>query len=121
VYDRGSNAVYTYDSPSHGSLGSPVARTVLAGPLDAPAQFAFSSDMNALYVANNSDNNSLYEFAFPAGKAISSISVGGLPFGVALFPKQFPHERKRQPRIVAGAPSLATVSFQNGRSRRPER
>jgi DNA-binding beta-propeller fold protein YncE len=89
IFDQGSNTVYTYNAPSGGSLGSPVAHAHLAGSLDAPAEFAFTSDMKNLYVANNSDNNSVYEFAYPAGGKVSSISVGGLPFGVALFPKQF--------------------------------
>jgi len=91
IFDDGTDAVDTYEPPKGGSLGSPVARTVLGTPLDAPAQFAFTADMQDLYVANNSDNNSLYEFAYPrSGGAVSSISVGGLPFGVALFPKQDP-------------------------------
>jgi hypothetical protein len=90
IFDQGSNTVYTYNPPSGGSLGSPVASTRLHRPLDAPAQFAFTSDMNDLYVANNSDNNSVYKFAYPTGGRLGSISVGGLPFGVALFPKQLP-------------------------------
>ena len=91
IFDLGSNTVYTYHAPSDGSLGSPVAHTRLGGSLDAPAEFAFTSDMKNLYVANNSDNNSVYEFAYPAGGEVGSISVGGNPFGVALFPKQYPH------------------------------
>jgi hypothetical protein len=89
IFDQTSNTIYTYKRPLHGSLGSPVASTVLTGQLDAPAQFAFTTDMRDLFVANNSDNNSVYEFPYPGGgNAVSSISVGGLPFGIALFPKQ---------------------------------
>jgi hypothetical protein len=92
VFDQGSNTIYTYNPPVGGSLGSPVARTVLGGTfLNGPAQFAFTKDMKDFYVANNSDNNSLYEYRYPAGGGpVSSISVGGLPFGVALFPKERP-------------------------------
>jgi sugar lactone lactonase YvrE len=90
LFDETKNAVDTYGPPTGGTLGAPLARTVLRGTLDAPAQFAFASDMNDLYIANNSDNNSLFEFGYPSGAAVASIPIGGLPYGVAIYPKVLP-------------------------------
>jgi hypothetical protein len=90
ILDYG-NTVYTYNPPSHGSLGSPVATTVLEG-VGTSGAFAFTRDMKDLYTVNYNDDGTVYEYAYPAGGAsVSSFgSSGSYPFGVAIFPAQYP-------------------------------
>jgi hypothetical protein len=95
VFDMKRDIIFTYGPPVNGLLGTPIADTVVRGtetnPLNAPAQFAFTSDMHHLYIANNSDNSVVYEFGYPRGVRTTDFSIGGTPFGVAVFPKQYPH------------------------------
>ena len=91
ILDYG-NIVYTYNPPSHGSLGSPVATTVLDG-VGTSGAFAFTRDMKDLYTVNYNDDGTVFEYAYPAGGAsVSSFEDdGSYPFGVAVFPAQYPH------------------------------
>jgi len=89
IDDQSGFAVFTYNPPSGGSLGSPVATTPLTGASD-PVTYAFTNDMADLYTADAGLGVS-EEFAYPAGGApASSITVGGQPIGAAVIPTQFP-------------------------------
>jgi hypothetical protein len=92
ILDYG-NTVYTYNPPAHGSLGSPVATTVLDG-VGTSGAFAFTRDMKDLYTVNYNDNGTVFEYAYPAGggNVFSFDSGGSYPFGVAVFPAQYPRK-----------------------------
>jgi hypothetical protein len=93
ILDYGST-VYTYNPPTHGSLGSPIATTVLAG-VGTSGSFAFTRDMSDLYTLNYNDNGIVLEYAYPpGGKSVSSFGSQGYPFGVAVFPTQYPRNGK---------------------------
>jgi hypothetical protein len=90
IDDQEGFAVYTYDAPKSGSLGSPIKTTDLTGSGD-PVSFAFNGDNRVLWTADASDE-AANEFRYPAGgdtKKVISVS-GGEPIGVALFPASTP-------------------------------
>lgn len=89
VDDQSGSALYTYNAPVNGSLGSPVSTTSLSGVSD-PVTFSFTKNTADLYTADAGLAQS-QEFAYPAGgAAVSSINVGGQPIGVVVFAPQFP-------------------------------
>jgi hypothetical protein len=93
------DAVYTYNPPVGGSLGSPVLVTPITGSNDAQA-FAFTKNMASLYVAtiyNRPDfaRADVQQDAYPAGgKALSGFHFGGSPDGIAVIPTQYPKDQK---------------------------
>jgi hypothetical protein len=93
IEDAGNKAIYTYDPPSGGSLGTPTQITLL-GESENPWTFAFTKNMTNLYTAENSLNGNALEYAYPTGGApVSTLPVGdssGGPYGTAVIPTQFP-------------------------------
>jgi hypothetical protein len=89
-----SNAIFTYNPPVGGSLGSPVSKTVIQGASE-PIQFAFTKDMSSFYLADIY-NVEVEQFAYPAGgNALSSnINAGFHPTGVAVIATQYPKLQK---------------------------
>jgi hypothetical protein len=89
IEDAHSHAIFTYNPPSGGSLGTPTQITQL-GESENPLTFAFTKNMADLYVADN-DLGDAFEYTYPAGgTAVSTITVGGNPFGTAVIPTQYP-------------------------------
>jgi len=89
IGDQDGAAIYTYNTPKHGSLGNPIKTTGLTGSGDA-VTFAFTSTNKDLWIAD-AFNEALLEFKYPkGGSALHSISVGGETIGVALVPAQVP-------------------------------
>lgn len=90
IDDQEGFAVYTYNAPVKGSLGSPIKTTALSGSGD-PVTYAFTSTNADLWTADASDAAS-NEFAYPkGGSALHSIPVtGGEPIGVAIVPAEVP-------------------------------
>jgi len=87
IDDQDAATVYTYAPPKNGSLGSPIETTSLSGSSDA-VTFAFTSTDGDLWTADAGLAESL-EFAYPAGgSAVTTITVGGQPIGVAVVPAQ---------------------------------
>jgi len=93
IEDAVNKAIYTYNAPSAGSLGTPTQITPL-GTSEIPWTFAFTKNMTDLFTADNSLNGNAFEYAYPAGgAAVSTLPVGdssGGPFGTAVIPTQFP-------------------------------
>jgi hypothetical protein len=89
VDDQENFAVYTYNPPSGGSLGSPISTTSLGGSED-PVTFAFKIHNHNLYTADVAGVAN--EYSYPAGgNPTNVISVsGGEPIGVAVIPTQMP-------------------------------
>ncbi|MBD5656486.1 MAG: hypothetical protein IAI50_15085 [Candidatus Eremiobacteraeota bacterium] len=93
------HSIYTYNPPIGGSLGSPVVTTTLTAAF-GPEAFAFSKNMNSLYLANCcSGPNSYYtvvvQEAYPAGgQALSRIPTHGQSGGITVIPAQFPKVQK---------------------------
>jgi hypothetical protein len=89
VDDQSGAAIYTYNPPKNGSLGSPIKTTGLNGSGDA-VTFAFTQSNKDLWTADAAFGDS-FEFAYPAGgSAVKTISVGGQPIGVAVVPAALP-------------------------------
>lgn len=91
IGDQDAAAIYSYNPPSGGSLGSPVDTTVLSGSGDA-VTYAYKVHNRNLYAADavNLDAN---EWAYPAGgSAENSFAVPGAsePLGTAVIPVQMP-------------------------------
>jgi hypothetical protein len=90
IMDQGPGpAIYTYNPPVSGSLGSPIATTPLGGSFD-PVSFAFdkgtmhASTADAELVSSN-------KYAYPAGGSpirIRKLPRGGLPVGIAITPTE---------------------------------
>jgi hypothetical protein len=94
ILDGGTN-IYTYNPPSGGSFGTPIQTTSLGGGLEFAYLFAFTKSMADLYVADD-DTPNAFEYAYPAGGTpLSTINVGGQPFGVAVIPTQIPTNTSR--------------------------
>jgi hypothetical protein len=90
IEDADSLAIYTYNPPSGGSLGAPTRMTPLGGS-SFPLSFAFTKDMTNLYLADGGNAQDAAEYAYPTGgKAVSTITVGGAPYGTAVIPTQYP-------------------------------
>jgi hypothetical protein len=82
-------AIYTYDRPKNGSLGSPVTTTPLTGSA-GPYDFAFAASGDQLYVADYL-NRAIEEYAYPAGgNAEATIPIGDTTQGVAVTPPVVP-------------------------------
>ena len=89
ILDQESSTIYTFNQPVKGSLGNPIATTVLTGSSD-PVTFAFTKSNKDLWGAD-AGNPGIAEFAYPAGgNPIKSFSEGGEPIGVALVPAEQP-------------------------------
>ena len=89
IDDQTGAAVYTYNPPKNGSLGNPIATTPVTGSSD-PVTVALTSNNKDLWTADAGLGQS-NEFAYPKGGSIlKSITVGGLPIGVALVPADKP-------------------------------
>jgi hypothetical protein len=82
-------AIYTYNPPISGSLGSPVATTPLAGAND-PVTFAFDKGMRHVFTAD-AGLVSAIDYAYPAGGSplrTHKLPRSGLPIGVATIPTE---------------------------------
>jgi len=91
IDDQEGFAVYTYNQPKKGSLGSPVETTPLTGAGD-PVNIALVSTDKDLWDADAS-TLTVNEFAYPkGGSAIDTItpSGAGLLIGVAVTPAEVP-------------------------------
>jgi len=89
IDDQTGLAVYTYNPPKAGSLGSPIHTTALTGAGD-PVTFAFTNTLTDLWTADASLAES-NEYKYPAGGSpVKTISVGGQPIGVAVVPAEIP-------------------------------
>jgi len=88
IQDIANEAIYTYNRPSGGSLGTPTQTTPLGGS-ETPGTFAFTKDMANLYVADSNLGDAL-EYAYPSGGApVSTIALAGAA-GIAVIPTQYP-------------------------------
>ena len=95
VTDQTTAAIYTYDPPSGGSLGAPVAITPLEGPAGS---FAFTKNMRTLFTAGSGGGE---KYNYPAGgQPTLSFDVAGEPIGIAVLPTQFPKARTHPLRIL---------------------
>jgi hypothetical protein len=82
VLDKFYGAIYTYDPPKNGTLGSPVATTPLTSS-DA-IDFTFLASGKDVYTADY-DQGTAKEYDYPAGGAAKkSIAVGGVNDGIAV-------------------------------------
>jgi hypothetical protein len=90
IEDANNRAIYTYNPPIGGSLGTPTQITPLGGT-DGPLTFAFTKNMTHLFTADNYAP-SVFEFAYPSGgTAVSTFSLSGFnPIGTAVIPTQHP-------------------------------
>ena len=89
IMDQDSSTIYTFNQPVKGSLGSPIATTVLTGSSDA-VTFAFTASNKDLWGADAATTG-VAEFAYPAGgNPVKSFTEGGEPIGVALVPAEQP-------------------------------
>jgi hypothetical protein len=90
IEDANNLAIYTYNPPSGGSLGTPTQITPLGGTQE-PLTFAFTKNMTDLYVADSSAPG-VFEYAYPTGgPAVSTFSFPrAAPFGTAVIPTQYP-------------------------------
>jgi hypothetical protein len=92
IEDAGAQAIYTYNPPSGGSLGTPTQITPLGGSTD-PLTFAFTKNMTNLYAVDNATGDA-FEYAYPTGGTpVSTITAGTAreaPYGTALIPAQYP-------------------------------
>jgi hypothetical protein len=83
-YGVQNRVIDTYDRPKHDSLGNPVSITPLTNT-QGPSQFAFLRSGNKLYLPD--EVGFVYQYDYPAGGAPrKTITVGGLPYGVAVTP-----------------------------------
>ncbi|MBD5655879.1 MAG: hypothetical protein IAI50_11970 [Candidatus Eremiobacteraeota bacterium] len=86
IEDGDNNAIYTYNPPTNGSLGAPMQTTPIG---ITTYTFAFTKNMADLYSAD--EIGTAFEFAYPAGGgSVSAFFVGGIPYGTAVIPSQYP-------------------------------
>jgi hypothetical protein len=89
ILDQASPTIYTFNQPVKGSLGSPIATTVLTGSSDS-VTFAFTKSNKDLWIAD-AGSTGVAEFAYPAGgNPVKSFYEGGEPIGIALVPAEKP-------------------------------
>ncbi len=82
-------AIYTYNPPVSGSLGSPVVTTPLASAND-PVSFAFDKGITDVFIAD-AGLVSATKYAYPAGGSplrSHKLPDGGLPIGTAITPTE---------------------------------
>lgn len=82
-------AIYSYNPPVSGSLGSPVATTPLTGAND-PVSFAFDKGITDVFIAD-AGLVSATKYAYPAGGSplrSHKLPAGGLPIGAAITPTE---------------------------------
>jgi hypothetical protein len=92
IEDIYNQAIYTYNPPSGGSLGTPTQITPL-GASTYPNAFAFTKNMTGLYTTDYRPNGDAFEYAYPAGGTpVSTLTIGSgdYPFGTAVIPTQYP-------------------------------
>jgi len=78
-------SIYTYAPPVNGSLGAPIATTVLNNTI-LPGAFALSDDGAFAYVADTYVHN-VQVYAYPAGgAAVQTVGFHLMPFGVVVTP-----------------------------------
>ena len=89
VTDQSGAAIYSFNAPKGGSLGTPKT-TPITGSSDA-VSIAFTSTDKDVWTADAGNLNAA-EFAYPkGGSALKTISVStGQPIGVAVVPAQVP-------------------------------
>jgi len=92
ILDLSSKAVYTYNPPVNGSLGSPVASTALGG-VPGINGFAFTNSMTHLYiVTTRGQPTGVYEYGYPAGgNPITSFGLNSDIYGdIAVIATEYP-------------------------------
>jgi hypothetical protein len=90
IDDQMVPAIYTYGPPSGGSLGAPTVTTLLKSGTD-PVTFAMMKGGNALWVASNIGQVGGYQYGYPGGRFIKSITDGFLvTIGIAVNPAAKP-------------------------------
>jgi len=88
IDDQEAYAIYTYNQPKDGSLGSPIATTPLSGSGD-PVTFVFTQNNQDLWIADASNQNGVAEYAYPDGG--NPVKTLPLPAGgIAIVPAQIP-------------------------------
>jgi hypothetical protein len=86
IDDQMAPAIYTYAPPSGGSLGSPIATTLLTAGTD-PVTFAMMKDGVDLWAASNGAQAGGFKYTYPGGQFIKSITDGFLvAIGIAVNP-----------------------------------
>jgi hypothetical protein len=91
IGDQTGLAVYTFNPPVSGSLGTPILTTPLTGSGD-PVTFAFTSTDSSLWTADAVNLNSA-DYKYPAGGSpVRTFSIPGasVPIGAAVSPGQIP-------------------------------
>ncbi len=89
AYGSTDRVIDTYNHPKDGSLGNPISVTPLTSAA-CPFQFAFLKSGNKLYLPDEC-NKTAYLYPYPGGGAPEkTITVGGLPYGVAVTPALVP-------------------------------
>jgi len=83
-------AIYSYNPPVSGSLGTPVDTTPLAGSGD-PVTFTYKVHNHNLYEADALNLDTL-EYHYPDGTLENTIAISGasIPIGSAIIPVQIP-------------------------------
>jgi hypothetical protein len=91
VLDQLAGTIYTFNPPKNGSLGSPIATTILDSVSDA-VTFVFTTNSKDLWTLGAAASAEVYEFAYPAGgNPVKSVPVNvGEPIGVAIVPAEIP-------------------------------
>jgi hypothetical protein len=90
IDDQMVPAIYTYGPPSGGSLGSPIATTLLTSGTD-PVTFAMMKDGLSFWAASNGAQAGGFKYTYPGGLLTKSITDGFLiAIGVAVNPAAAP-------------------------------
>ena len=92
ILDQEADAIYTFNPPVKGSLGSPIATTPLDGA-SGPATFAFTQSNKDLWTIDaGADSAAVDEFAYPAGgNPVKTVPVNeGELIGIAIVPAAKP-------------------------------
>lgn len=93
IEDYDNKAIYTYNPPSAGSLGTPTQITPLGGAEDF-ISFAFTKNMSDLYAA--AEDSGTLEYPYPAGGTpLSRFTIKGVAWGTAVIPTQYPKKKSQ--------------------------
>ncbi len=89
--DQIASTVYTYVPPSDGSLGSPIATTVMSGAAD-PVTIAIMKHGQNLWEADATGRLNAAKYAYTAGGSAIKTIVGSFaePIGIAVNPVEKP-------------------------------